>query len=248
MACETTCPSGVRYARLVELARPMVETKVGRRPWERLKRWLIRYIVPYQRRFAFVYGCRREFLNRCIRARCGELVPGAAADVAEPQMAAHSRKMVLLDGCAQAAVAPSINAAACDIFDQLDVQLLSFPESGCCGAVPYHLGEVAETQCLARRNIDTWWAAVEAGAEAVVATSTACAMMLKEYGDLLAEDPEYAERARRLAGLVRDPCEVIDRRNSAATIGEFGSAGCVPCAVYDATRPACRGTRRGVFA
>jgi glycolate oxidase iron-sulfur subunit len=199
----------VRYARLVELARPMVETKVGRRPWERLKRWLIRNIVPYRRRFAFAMAAARIFKPLYPRA-LRELVPGAAADVAEPQVAAHSRKMVLLDGCAQAAGAPEINAAARDIFDQLDVQLLSFPESGCCGAVPYHLGEVAETQRLARRNVDTWWAAVEAGAEAVVATSTGCAMMLKEYGDLLAEDPEYAERARRLAGLVRDPCEVID--------------------------------------
>jgi len=207
-ACETTCPSGVRYARLVELARPMVEAKVGRHQWDRLKRWLVRHIVPYPRRFASLMSAARIFKPLYPRA-LRELVPDVA-DAAEPRVSAHSRKMVLLDGCAQSVAAPAINAAACEIFDQLGVQLLSFPESGCCGAVSYHLGEIAEAQRFARRNVDTWWKAVEAGAEAVVATSSGCAMMLKEYGELLADDPEYADRARRLAGLVRDPCEVID--------------------------------------
>jgi glycolate oxidase iron-sulfur subunit len=207
-ACETTCPSGVRYTRLLELARPMVETKVGRRPWERLKRGLIRHIVPYRRRFAFLMGAARIFKPLYPRA-LRELVP-APADTAEPPSAARPRKMVLLDGCAQSAAAPEINAAAREIFARLGVQLLSFPGSGCCGAVSYHLGEVAEAQRFARRNLDTWWAAVAAGAEAVVATSTGCTMMLKEYGDLLADDPAYADRAQQLASLVRDPCEVID--------------------------------------
>lgn len=208
-ACETTCPSGVRYSRLLELARPLVEAKVGRRPWERLKRWLIRFVIPHPRRFNTLMRVARVFRPFYPHA-LQELVPAAPAAFAEPEATVHLRKMVLLDGCVQRTAGPSINAAARDVFNQLNVELLSFPSSGCCGAVSYHLGEVAEAEGYARKNIDAWTAALELGAEAVIATSTGCAMMLKEYGELLAEDPVYAARATQIAELVRDPSEVID--------------------------------------
>ena len=208
-SCETTCPSGVRYSRLLELARPMLETKVRRRLWDRLQRRLIRLVIPYPARFAALMTVARIFKPLMPRA-LGELVPAAPVKTSDPQPVAHSRQMVLLDGCVQQSAAPSINAAARDIFNQLEIQLRSFPNSGCCGAVSYHLGEVAEAQRYAKNNIDAWTDALKAGAEAIVSTSTGCAIMLKEYGDLLSEDPIYAERAKKIADIVRDPSEVID--------------------------------------
>lgn len=208
-ACETTCPSGVRFGRLLELARPLVEERVGRSGWERLKRWLIRYIVPHPRRFSALMVVARIFKPVC-PAVLRELVPTAATGDAGHKAVSHARKMVLLDGCVQQALAPAINAAAGEVFDRLGVQLLSFPRSVCCGAVPYHLGALHEARRYARANIEVWSAALDAGAEAVVTTSTGCAMMLKEYAELLADDPTYAKRAARVANLVVDPCEVID--------------------------------------
>ena len=187
----------------------MLETKVRRRLWDRLQRRLIRLVIPYPARFAALMTVARIFKPLMPRA-LGELVPAAPVKTSDPQPVAHSRQMVLLDGCVQQSAAPSINAAARDIFHQLEIQLRSFPNSGCCGAVSYHLGEVAEAQRYAKNNIDAWTDALKAGAEAIVSTSTGCAIMLKEYGDLLSEDPIYAERAKKIADIVRDPSEVID--------------------------------------
>ncbi len=207
-SCETTCPSGVRYSRLLELARPMVEEKVDRGSWELIQRWLIRAIVPHRRRFNLLMALARA-VKPLLPSAVRELVPPSVAPVA-PVTDIHSRKMILLDGCVQQSVAPNINAAACEIFNQQGIQLLSFPKSGCCGAVSYHLGELAEAQAYARSNIDAWSTALEAGAQAVVAASTGCAVMLKEYSDLLAGDPLYADRASRISEIVSDPSEVLD--------------------------------------
>ena len=207
-ACETTCPSGVRYSRLLELARPLVEEKVARSLWDQTKRWLIRSIVPHPRRFNVLMALARAF-KPLLPSALRELVPPAATPI-EPAVQIHSRKMILLDGCVQQSAAPNIDAAAREIFGSQNIQLLSFPKSGCCGAVSYHLGEIVEAQAYARSNIDAWTVALEAGSQTVIATSTGCAMMLKEYRDLLAEDPLYAERARRVSEIVCDPSEVLD--------------------------------------
>ncbi|MFT4561204.1 MAG: glycolate oxidase iron-sulfur subunit [Gammaproteobacteria bacterium] len=208
-ACETTCPSGVNYSRLVELARPIVDAKVGRRPFDRFKRWLLRQIVPHPRRFGALLAVARIFKPLYPRA-LAELVPSAKAMQNPLQEQSHGRKMLLIEGCVQQVAAPEINAAAREIFGRLDVELVSSANAGCCGAVSYHLGEVAEAQAYARRNIDAWSAAVGEGARALISTSTGCTVMLKEYGELLRDDPLYAARAAQISALVRDPSEALD--------------------------------------
>lgn len=82
-------------------------------------------------------------------------------------------------------------------------------EAGCCGATEYHLNAQDAGLARARRNIDAWWPAIEAGAEAIVLTASGCGAFVKEYGDLLRSDPVYAEKARRVSALARDLAEVI---------------------------------------
>jgi glycolate oxidase iron-sulfur subunit len=118
--------------------------------------------------------------------------------------------MVLLAGCVQAAAAPHFNAAAKRVFAKAGVALAGAPRSGCCGAVSFHLDAPEEAKRLARHNIDAWTAELDAGAGAVVVTASGCAVFIKDYPDLLADDPAYAERARRIADLVRDPVEVLE--------------------------------------
>jgi glycolate oxidase iron-sulfur subunit len=215
-ACETTCPSGVKYGRLVELARPLVDERVGRTLLERLERRLIRLIIPNTRRFGLLMAIAR-LLKPIFPAALREFVPPVIPSAKAILNSSHERKMVLLDGCVQPVTGPEINAAAYAVFDRLGVELLTLPNAGCCGAVSYHLGEVAEAKRYARQNVDTWHTALERGAEAVVSTSTGCTAMLKDYGELLAGDPAYAKRAQEVAAAVRDPSEVLDA-------GELGRA------------------------
>ena len=118
--------------------------------------------------------------------------------------------MVLLAGCVQAAAAPQFNAAARRVFAKVGVALAESPRAGCCGAVSFHLDAPDEARAFARRNIDAWTAELDAGAGAVVVTASGCAAFIKDYPDLLADDPAYAEKARRIASLVRDPIEVLE--------------------------------------
>jgi glycolate oxidase iron-sulfur subunit len=121
----------------------------------------------------------------------------------------QARKMLLLQGCVQPAMAPGINAATARVFDKLGVQLLVAHEAGCCGAIRYHTGDHDGGLDNMRRNIDAWWPHVEAGAEAIVMNASGCGVMVKEYGHLLRNDPRYAERAARISALTADVSEIL---------------------------------------
>ena len=125
--------------------------------------------------------------------------------------------MSLLAGCVQAAAAPQFNAAASRVFARVGVALAETPGAGCCGAVSFHLDAIDEARGLARRNIDAWLPEAAAGGEAVVVTASGCAAFIKDYPDLLAADPAYADKACRIAAMVRDPVEVLEAHPPAAT-------------------------------
>jgi glycolate oxidase iron-sulfur subunit len=206
-ACETTCPSGVRYGRLVDIGRQLVEAQVPRSRGERVSRWLLRKGLLSRSLLAFAVTGGR--LARPL------LPPALAAKVPEVRRAGawprprHARRMLALHGCVQPALAPSIDAAMARVLDRIGISLVRAPGSGCCGALSHHLSAVDEARRLMRVNIDAWWPEVERGAEAIVVTASGCGVLLKEYGDLLREDPVYAERARRIAALARDPVEIV---------------------------------------
>ena len=231
LACETTCPSGVNYSRLVELARPLVDKKVDRGRIDKIKRWLICLIVPYPRRFAAVLFLP-QLLKRALPRVLNELIPAKENLLPAQKQSNHQTKMILLDGCVQRNTGSNINAAAKDIFDCLGVQLLSNSASGCCGAVSYHLGQIEEAKHFARQNIDAWTEALNTGAQAVVSTSSGCTVMLKEYASLLRDDLDYAARAERVTELVRDPAEVLD-------VGLLGESYQVPSSPRIAFHPPC---------
>ena len=91
--------------------------------------------------------------------------------------------MLWLTGCVQPAIAPNIDAAAARVLDALSISAVAVPASGCCGAVSHHTSAPEDGLDFMRRNIDAWWPQIEAGAEAVVATASACGLMIKEYGE-----------------------------------------------------------------
>jgi glycolate oxidase iron-sulfur subunit len=198
-ACETTCPSGVQYGRLVDIGRAVVEARTRRGPLERAKRAALAFGVPRTGLFKAALGM----------AQALGLQPGTRPAAAWPEPR-HSRKMLVLAGCVQPALAPSINAAAARVLDRMGISLVEAPGAGCCGGVRFHLNYQNEGRDDMRALIDAWWPLVEKGdVEAIVITASGCGVTVKEYGHLLAHDARYAEKAARISALTRDLCEVI---------------------------------------
>jgi len=206
-ACETTCPSGVQYGRLVDIGRALVDERVGRRAGDRLRRWFLKNTLPSRPLFAGALGAARllrPLLPRALRRR----IPARRKAGAWPATL-HARRVLRLGGCVQPAIAPSIDAAAARVLDAIGISLVDVPRSGCCGAVTFHLNDQHGALRYARANIDAWWPFVEAGAEAIVITASGCGTMVKDYGHLLQHDARYAAKAARIAELAKDISEVI---------------------------------------
>lgn len=206
-ACETTCPSGVRYARLAEIGREIVDRKVARPLHQRLMRYALRKIVPHPERFGILLALGRAaspFLSQRMRKQ----LPPTQTQSTRPA-AVHKRRMLVLEGCAQKAATPNTNAAAARLLDRLGISLISDNAAGCCGAVSYHLSVTEEARQAMHRNIDAWWPHIEAGAEAIIITASGCGVMVKEYGEVLKDDTAYAEKAATVSLLARDIGEVL---------------------------------------
>ena len=215
-SCETTCPSGVQYGRLVDIGRAVVEERVPRSFKERVQRRILRALIPYPRRFAALLRAG-QFLRPLLPAALRDKVPAPQAQGAARWPAPrHVRKMLVLDGCVQPSAAPNTNAAAARVLDKLGVSLIRASGAGCCGALSHHLSAHDEAQNFMRRNIDAWWPHVEAGAEAIVMTASGCGTVVKEYGLLLRNDAAYAAKAVRISALTKDLSEVLAGENLAA--------------------------------
>ncbi len=210
-ACETACPSGVKYGRLLEIGRETLEETVSRTWLDRFQRKLLRMILPYPARFApllQIAGWLRPLLPKILAKKIP--VPSLAPAWPEPR---HARKMLVLEGCVQPALAPSINAAAARVLDRLGISLIRADNAGCCGAVSYHLTATEEGLGFMRRNIDAWLPYLELGVEAIVMTASGCGLMVKQYADALKHDPAYADKAARISALTLDLAEVLARED-----------------------------------
>jgi len=220
-ACETTCPSGVRYGHLVDIGRAVVEARAPRPALDRLRRALLAFAIP-----------RRSLFGAALAvARALGLQPRRRPAGAWPQ-ARHARRMLVLAGCVQPSLGPSINAAAARVLDRAGVSLIEAPGAGCCGAVRFHLNRQDDGRDDMRALIDAWWPLVERGeVEAIVMTASGCGATVKEYGHLLASDPRYAEKAARIASLTKDLCEVVDPEAISATRSRERVAFQSPCSL-----------------
>jgi len=205
-SCETTCPSGVKYGRLADIGRKVVEQRVGRALGERIVRTALKETLPRAWLFKPLYQAGK-LVRPLLSPAMQDKLPKAASAGRWPRRA-HARKMLVLDGCVQPAMAPNINAATARVLDAFGVQLLVAPKAGCCGALRYHLNDQEAGLDDMRRNIDAWWPLVEQ-VEAIVMTASGCGVTVKEYGQLLAHDRAYAVKAARISGLTRDLSEIM---------------------------------------
>ena len=205
-SCETTCPSGVKYGRLADIGRKVVEARVPRPLGERITRTLLKEALPRKWIFTPLYKAGKLFRPLLSPAMQDKLPKTTRAGLWPRRE--HARKMLVLDGCVQPAMAPNINAATARVLDAFGVQLIVAPKAGCCGALRYHLNDQAAALDDMRRNIDAWWPLIEQ-VEAIVMTASGCGVTVKEYGHLLAHDAAYAEKAQRISSMTLDLSEVM---------------------------------------
>jgi glycolate oxidase iron-sulfur subunit len=205
-ACEITCPSGVAYGRLLDIGRHNLEKVVPRTLRERLLRRALLSVVPYRRRLGALWALGRAFRG-LMPASLRQSIPSARPSQPWPAVR-HQRRMLVLTGCVQPAMAPGINAAAARVLDRLGISLIAVAD-GCCGALAHHMSEEDRSRGQMRRNIEAWWPEIEHGAEALIVTASGCGAMIRDYGILLRDDPEYASKAVRVSALSRDVSEVI---------------------------------------
>lgn len=210
-SCETTCPSGVQYGRLVDIGRELAEHRVKRSLVMRLTRYGLRKIIPYPQRFIPLLKMG-QWLKPLLPASLQRKVPSLLKKPAWPQHN-HSRRMLVLEGCAQCVSTPETNAATARVLDNLGIQLITADKAGCCGAVSHHLSAHEEGLNFMQRNIDAWWPYVEQGVEAIISTASGCGVVLKDYGHLLKHDRNYAEKARRVSELAKDIIEILHNEN-----------------------------------
>jgi glycolate oxidase iron-sulfur subunit len=206
--CETTCPSGVQYHNLLDIGRAYVEARVPRSLGERVLREGLRRIVPNPPLFTTLLRTGQAFrplLPEALKAK----LPRAVKPARPRPQTDHPRRVLMLEGCVQPGLSPNTNAATARVLDRLGIAVTPAREAGCCGAVDYHLNAQDAGLERARRNIDAWWPAIEAGAEAIVQTASGCGAFVKDYGHLLASDPAYAAKAARVSALAKDLVEVL---------------------------------------
>ncbi|MDN3518337.1 glycolate oxidase subunit GlcF [Aquisalimonas lutea] len=206
--CETTCPSGVEYGRLVDIGRSLVEQQVPRSRGDAFMREALRTVLPRRRLFTALLRTGQVF-RPLVPGRLRGKIPQARAAPAWPREARHSRQVLLLEGCVQPALEPPINPVTARLLDRLGIGVVRTPESVCCGAIDQHLGHPETAKQHVRANIDAWWPHIEAGAEAVVVNASGCGVQVKDYGHILGDDPDYADRAQRVAELAVDPVELL---------------------------------------
>jgi glycolate oxidase iron-sulfur subunit len=204
-SCETACPSGVQYARIVETGKHLLLESRPRPWWPRqLRRLMVTALTSRPLQWAGVL--RRE------------LHGAFAAKVAVPAITTvpATRRVLWLQGCVQPLLDPGIDAAAQRVLAAVGVELVAVRGAECCGAIRQHTDDPEGALVQARRNIDAWWPQLSQGASAVLSTASGCSLMLTEYGRLLQHDPQYAERAARISALAVDLVDLLPAQWPAA--------------------------------
>jgi len=206
--CETTCPSGVEYGHLVDIGRKIVDERVERSWGDKTRRTLLRkamlspMFAPAMRLGQRLRGVLPQSLRRKVPERrdAGPL----------PQVARHARQVLMLAGCVQPAMMPTIDAATIRVLDAVGIGARIAPGAGCCGAVSFHLDAQDEAVAQMRANVDAWWPLVQDGkVEAIVMNASGCGAMVKEYAHHLRHDVAYAQKAADLVALVKDVAEIV---------------------------------------
>lgn len=214
-ACETACPSGVRYGELIEAARGYVEANHERSWLDRLKRRLVLAVFPHPQRLRLVLAPLRVLEALGLLALLRDVSPLAgmlprlrrarSLPSLNPAPKQERHRVALLAGCVGQVMFAGINRATVRVLNRNHCTVVIPKQQTCCGALYLHAGERERAAACARANIDAF--GEDAGA--ILVNAAGCGAMMKEYGALLASDPEYAGKARAFSDRVKDLTEYL---------------------------------------
>ena len=207
--CESTCPSGVDYGHLLDIGRKLVDAKVERTMGERAVRWALKEGIPSP---LFAPAMKVGQLVRPLLPKVLQAKVPAPQTAGNWPTRSHPRKVLMLMGCAQTAMAPNINSATARVLDAAGIQTIVAAKAGCCGAVKFHLNDQDGGKDEMRANIDAWWPHVAdavSGVEAIVMNASGCGSTVKDYGHILQDDAAYAAKAARISALTKDLSELL---------------------------------------
>lgn len=196
-ACETTCPSGVNYHRLLDIGRAEVDKQVARPRSQRLLRWLLLQLMTRRPLFSplLILG---QWFRPLLPSLLKDKIPARQPRLVRSQQT-HTRRVLLLEGCVQPAMAPNTNIATERVLNALGIGLQRVTGEGCCGALAHHLNAPKTAETHIQRNIDIWQTALKGGAEAIVVNASGCGAHIKDYGKLLSQNRNYAPKAQEIA-------------------------------------------------
>ncbi len=218
LACRTACPSSVDYARLVDEARRHIQIHYRRPPFESVLRFLLAKVMtrPALLRIGFALAHAIEPLAKHLPGRLGVMAKMGARTKKtksvgpKPQAPANARRIALMPGCVQGAMAPGIDAAVARVLARRGYELVPLTGAGCCGSLVHHLGRDEEAKAWAKRAIVAF---EEAGPlDGVLITATGCSAHLKDFAHQFAGDPVWAPRAQHFAAKARDFLDLASPR------------------------------------
>jgi glycolate oxidase iron-sulfur subunit len=218
LACRTACPSSVDYARLVDEARTHIQTNYRRPLGDKLLRWLIATVLPRPGLTRLALGLAR------LLSPVAFLLPGRLKGMASMGAATwvapaapsvrpilpNPRRIGLMPGCVQAAIAPEIDLTVARLLARRNIELVPLEGAGCCGSLVHHLGRSEDAKNWARRAIEAFERVGGAkGLDGVLITATGCSAHLKDLAHLFLDDPHWLPRARAFAAATRDLLDLL---------------------------------------
>ena len=208
-ACETTCPSGVEYGKLIDIGREFVEQK--RPVWQKAMRYSIRKLLTTPVLFNPIGRISRHSKKQ------GEIV--------EP--IANSKKVLLLGGCVQPVLAPNINHSIKNILAKLGFEAIETPQKQCCGAVDQHLSAEHDALIKIKSNIDTW---IAFDVDTIISSASGCGLMVKDYASLFTQGDDYYQKAQEISNKTQDIAEfLIDKDLSKLKLEQANISYHEPC-------------------
>lgn len=227
LSCTSTCPSGVDYMHLIDQARAYIAENHQRSLGDRSIRLLLSSILPYPKLFRGAMQLGRlakphsRLFRRLPQGDRIEAMLGMVPNQLPPQkkilpsivnrrQRAPAKRVIILKGCAQSVLRPSINEATTRVLQRLNIEVVDVKGEGCCGALVHHMGDTKASHKFAQHNIDKWLAEIENNSlDAILVTASGCGTTVKDYGFMFRNDPLYAAKAKRVSELSKDITEYL---------------------------------------
>ncbi|MCY4237773.1 MAG: glycolate oxidase subunit GlcF [Rhodospirillaceae bacterium] len=232
LSCMTTCPPSVHYMHLVDHGRAHIARTYHRPLLDRLTRTFIGFVLPRPGlfRWALIGGSLvrpiRNLMPNRLKTMLNllpasvpspgwvdrkETYPASNAAISEQSSCEPAKaRVALLSGCAQQVLGPHVNEATVRLLNRLGVEVVVTNPKGCCGALVHHMGQTEASHNQAKAMIDAWIVeADDKGLDAVIINASGCGTTVKDYGYMFRNDPDYSEKAARVAALTQDITEFL---------------------------------------